>query len=95
MWIDLALLLSFVALATTGAIMHWVLPPGSGGRLGGHQARRELLDLSRHDWGKLHFVVAGTMVLLVIVHLTMHWGWIKNCARRATGREGGRAAPPG
>ena len=62
--------------------MHWVLPPGSGGRPGGHPARKELLDLSRHDWGQIHFWIAAAMVALIVVHLALHWGWIKTCSSR-------------
>jgi hypothetical protein len=79
-WTDAALLVLFAALAATGAVMHWVLPPGSGGRPGGHQANKLLLDLSRHQWGQIHFWIASTMIALVVVHLALHWNWIRNCA---------------
>ena len=82
-WTDAAMLVLFGALAATGIVLHWVLPPGSGGRPGGHPARNELLDLSRHEWGDIHFWIAAAMVALVVVHLALHWGWIKTCALRA------------
>lgn len=81
-WIDVALLIAFMTLATTGIIMRWVLPPGSGGRAGGHAAGKELLDLSRHDWGDVHFWVAIFMVTLVLLHLCLHWGWIRTWIMR-------------
>ena len=81
-WTDAALLALFAALAATGGVLHWVLPPGSGGRAGRHPARRELLDLSRHEWGQVHFWVAAAMVTLIVVHLALHWGWIKTCTSR-------------
>lgn len=81
-WIDMGLLTAFLLLASTGAIMHWALPPGSGGRFGGHASRKELLDLSRHDWGDIHFYIAAAMITLVIVHLALHWGWIKSSILR-------------
>jgi hypothetical protein len=84
-WTDAALFVLFGALAATGIIIHWVLPPGSGGRGGGrgggHQAA-ELLNLSRHDWGQIHFWIAALMLCGVLLHFAMHWGWIKTSVRR-------------
>ena len=93
--VDLIGLTNLLLLMATGAIMRWVLPPGSsgggaghgygfrGGRgpgLGGDPARR-LLGLGRHDWGDIHFILASVFVLLIVVHLILHWAWIKTCAK--------------
>jgi hypothetical protein len=82
-------------LAGTGTIMKWVLPPGSGGGGGGRgygfrggrgpgpgagQAQ-QLLGLGRHDWGEVHFILALLFVLLILVHIVLHWTWIKTCAK--------------
>ncbi|MBN1505533.1 MAG: DUF4405 domain-containing protein [Sedimentisphaerales bacterium] len=79
---------NLLALAATGAIMRWVLPPGSGGGQGhgyrggrGAGEVRQLLGLGRHDWGDIHFVLAMIFVLLILVHLVLHWTWIKTCAK--------------
>jgi hypothetical protein len=78
--IDVVLVLQVVALATTGAIMKWALPPGSGGRgwrggmgLGGP---RTLLGMTRHDWGDVHFWIAVGLVVAIGLHLAVHWRWI-------------------
>jgi len=79
-------------LATTGAIMKWVLPPGSGGGQGhgfrggrgpgpGAGQAQQLLGLGRHDWGNVHFILALLLVLLILVHIVLHWTWIKTCAK--------------
>jgi len=34
LWLNIIAFINFLALAATGAIMRWVLPPGSGGRYG-------------------------------------------------------------
>ncbi len=75
-------------LATTGVIMRWVLPPGSGGgHARGFRGGRppaeanDLLGLGRHDWGNIHFVLALLFVLLILVHLVLHWTWIKTCGK--------------
>jgi hypothetical protein len=82
LWTDVGLFVLFVTLATTGSILHWILPPGSGGRPGGHDARKVLLGLSRYEWGEVHFWVAAAMLALIVLHLTLHWGWIRNWCRR-------------
>lgn len=92
---DSIVFVDLLLLATTGAIMRWVLPPGSGGGGGGHgsgfrggrlsgpdaEQVRQLLGLGRHDWGDVHFVLALLFVVLIVVHLVLHWAWIKTCAK--------------
>jgi len=79
---------NLLLLATTGAIMKWVLPPGSGGGYGrGFRGGRpptevkDLFGLARHDWGTIHFALAVLFVLLILVHLVLHWSWIKTCGK--------------
>jgi hypothetical protein len=98
LWLNVLAFVNFLALAATGAIMRWVLPPGSGGGQGGGEglARgwrggRSALDLSspdgsrirsllgwkRHDWGDLHFWLAVALVTIIILHLALHWSWVR------------------
>lgn len=72
--VDLAVFAVFLMLVSTGILMYWVLPSGSG-----HFAT--VLGLTRHDWGVVHFWLAVTMVLLIAVHLLLHWRWIVSMAR--------------
>ncbi len=75
--------------------MKWVLPPGPGGGgrgygygfrggrgpgPGGDQVR-QLLGLGRHDWGDIHFILALVFVGLILVHMVLHWTWIKVYAK--------------
>jgi Domain of unknown function (DUF4405) len=90
--VDSIVFVDLLLLATTGAIMRWVLPPGSGG--GGHgygfrggrlsapdaEQVRQLLGLGRHDWGDIHFILASLFLVLILIHLVLHWTWIKTCA---------------
>jgi uncharacterized metal-binding protein len=57
-------------LAWSGAVLHWFLPPGRG-----HPG--DFLGLSRHAWRHLHFSVATIFFLLVLVHLGLHWAWVR------------------
>lgn len=82
--IDCAGFLNLVGLAFTGLIMKYVLPPGTGG-LGrrlhsgrGREAVKEFWSMSRHEWGRVHFYLAVFFVSLMIVHIILHWSWIKH-----------------
>jgi hypothetical protein len=90
--VDLIGFVNLLLLATTGAIMKWVLPPGSGGGGGrgygfrggrgpGAGEARQWLGLGRHDWGYVHFVLALLFLSMILVHLVLHWTWIKTCAK--------------
>jgi len=94
--IDLAAFLDLLCLACTGFIMKYILPPGSGGRgrmfRGGRGAGehaneqiKELWSMSRHEWGDVHFYLAVLFVVLMLVHIILHWGWIKSYFRSLFG----------
>jgi len=34
--------------------------------------------MSRHEWGTIHFYLALLFVFLMIVHIILHWDWIKS-----------------
>ena len=80
---------AFLCLMATGSIIHWVLPPGSGGlgRGGGFGRGRHLLEgdrvqtllgWGRHDWGSLHYWLAVAFVCIMVLHLVLNWAWIRN-----------------
>lgn len=93
--VDLIGFVNLLLLAATGAVMKWVLPPGSGGGGGGHgygfrggrglgpggAQVRQLFGLGRHDWGDIHFILALLFVFLILVHIILHWTWIKTCGK--------------
>ncbi len=81
--VDLVSFLTLLGLVTTGTILEWVLPPGSGGlgqELHGGQGRehiKEFLGLNRHGWGHVHLWLGVIFVVLMVVHLVLHWSWLK------------------
>lgn len=90
--VDLIGFVNLLLLAATGAVMKWVLPPGSGGGRGygfrggrgpgpGVGQVRHLLGLGRHNWGDIHFILALLLVSLILLHIILHWTWIKTCAK--------------
>lgn len=73
--VNLLLYLSFCGLVGTGALITWKLVPGSHGG-GGLTA----LNLSRHQWGDIHFWLGVTMLASTVVHLLLNWQWLKKIA---------------
>jgi len=66
---DIIAFVCFVFLLSTGVIMQYLLPPGSGRWV-------ELWKMNRHEWGEIHFWLAIVFLAVVAFHLLMHWNWI-------------------
>jgi hypothetical protein len=60
---------AFVFLTSTGVLVRYILPPGSG-------RFTTLWGLDRHDWGNIHFWVALAFFACLSAHLFLHWKWI-------------------
>lgn len=81
--VDLVSFIDLLGLAFTGFIMKYVLPPGSGGHGLGFRGGRGageikyLWSMTRHEWGDIHFYLAVLFVTLIVVHIILHWSWIK------------------
>lgn len=81
-------------LISTGFILRFALPPGSGGMEGrgsGWRAMEKpvlyLWGYTRHEWGDIHFWIAVALMALLSLHLFLHWAWIVAVVR-GTPREG-------
>jgi len=81
--VDLISFCNLLGLAFTGSIMKWILPPGTGGYGRGFRGGRGaeeikyLWSMTRHEWGAVHFYLAILFVALMVVHIILHWTWIK------------------
>jgi hypothetical protein len=60
---------AFVFLTSTGVLVRYVLPPGSG-------RFTTLWGLDRHGWGDVHFWVALIFFSCLSAHIFLHWKWI-------------------
>ncbi|MCO6042299.1 DUF4405 domain-containing protein [Aeoliella sp. ICT_H6.2] len=67
--VDLIAFLLSTLLLSTGLLIHYTLPPGSG-------HFKTLWGLDRHAWGDVHFWMAIGLVVVIGVHLVLHWPWI-------------------
>ena len=81
--IDVLAFISFLFLIATGLLLEFVLPAGSGGlesHGGGRGAGNRLVTLvwglTRHEWGTIHFWVSITFLIVMGLHLFIHWRWI-------------------
>ena len=90
--IDLISFINLLGLIFTGFIIKFILPPGTGGlgrELHGGLGRgfsgygipleaKSLWSRTRHEWGDIHFDLAVLFIALMLLHIIMHWAWIKN-----------------
>ncbi len=67
--IDILAFIFFLFLTSTGIIVHYLLPAGSG-------STRTIWGLGRHDWGDIHFYFAVGFLLILALHIFKHWKWI-------------------
>ncbi len=78
-WIDLASFVVFVLMVSTGLMMEYSLPARS--------RSATVLDLTRHQWGDLHYVISLCFVLLMSSHLFLHAKYIRHAIAGRASRE--------
>ena len=86
--IDALAFVAFLFLLSTGMVLLYQLPPGSGGRQGfgtGHGASERSVQLlwgwTRHEWGDIHYWTALVLMAVLVLHLFLHWKWIAGVVR--------------
>ena len=67
--IDLVAMLLFLGMIATGYLLRFPLPPGTNKAL-------TLWGLSRHQWGDVHFWISLGLLVVLHIHLALHWNWI-------------------
>jgi hypothetical protein len=78
--IDTVAFVAFVLLTTTGVLMRYLLPPGSG-----HYTT--IWGLDRHEWGGIHFWISVVLVAVLATHLVFHGRWIVSVVTGRSRRE--------
>jgi ABC-type dipeptide/oligopeptide/nickel transport system permease subunit len=78
----LALVMALLALfqAVSGFVLWLVLPRGGGYQGGGSTAGGTFL-WSRDSWMNIHDWTAVALVVIVVIHIILHWGWIVRITR--------------
>jgi len=78
-FINIASALSLLCVAISGLILFFFLPSGEGFRGGRNLAfRTNFWALSKHSWVNIHNIAGIILIILILIHLIMHWQWIKN-----------------
>lgn len=79
---------------SSGFVLRYVLPPGSGRIAGDGSGYRAVLKpvaflwgLTRHQWGEIHFWMSVGLMAILALHLSLHWSWIV-CVIRRQPKEG-------
>lgn len=73
--LNLGLYLSFCLLTATGLLLAFRLPPGSRGGRG-----LSFLAMDRHDWADVHTWISYGFIVLIVIHLIMHYQWLLKIA---------------
>lgn len=66
--VDLVTFVSGTVLLWTGAMMWFVLPPGS--------RSSSVWTWTRHDFGEIHEKAALVIVAGIVIHLFLNWQWL-------------------
>ena len=75
--IDALLLLCMAAMVGIGLLMKYVLVPGfKRWEIYGRNVELYFLNLNRHEWGTIHLVIGYVFLLLLALHIILHWSLI-------------------
>ncbi len=69
MLIDMLAAACLLTMVATGYVLRFPLPPSTN-------RTHELWGLSRHEWGTIHSWASLGLLLVLIIHLVLHWDWI-------------------
>jgi len=82
--IDIISFFAFLASTASGLALWQILPSGGYGSRGGRAVVTEqlFLGLSRQDWLNLHNRTSLLLAALIVLHIALHWRWIRNLGKR-------------
>lgn len=78
--IDALMFVVFAAIIFIGLMLGFVIPTGEV-----PPPQKYLWGLHRHDWGNIHLYLSLFLIALLIVHVILHWSWIKTTAKKYMG----------
>jgi hypothetical protein len=77
------MLIVFIAVAGLGFLMKYVLLPGYKiNELYNSNTELFFWGLNRHQWGTVHLYLAFPLILLLILHIILHWAMITSIFRQ-------------
>ena len=72
--IDLLAASSLLIMLATGYVLQFPLPPMTN-------RTHELWGMARHEWGSIHSWASIGLVLVLAIHVVLHWAWIVSMIR--------------
>ncbi|HRY60073.1 MAG TPA: DUF4405 domain-containing protein [Patescibacteria group bacterium] len=79
--VDIFAFVAGLIVAKSGLVLWFILPSGSGGGFQGGKGggvEKSFFFLSRHEWQTIHNWVGLILIILILLHLILHWSYIKN-----------------
>lgn len=76
--VDLLAAALLLGMALTGLVLGFVLPPGTNRSL-------SLWDLTRHQWGTIHLWISFVLLLVLLLHVCLHWQWVVSTVGKRLG----------
>ncbi len=81
--IDILLLIVFSAVSGIGLLIKYALPSGYAQRHQGiHSSISQWMGMGRHEWGEIHWILSLLLLVLLILHLVLHWKMIGGICRK-------------
>lgn len=74
--IDAVMFADMMLIAGIGFLLKYALPRGGHNSGVGRSGGLSILGLTRHEWGDVHLIVAVFFLILLVVHIILHWGAI-------------------
>jgi hypothetical protein len=72
--IDILLFVLLVTMAGIGFLMKFVLVPGEfRNEIYGNNVNLEFFGLTRHEWGFIHLILGIIFLVLLVLHIILHW----------------------
>ncbi|HOX39890.1 MAG TPA: DUF4405 domain-containing protein [Candidatus Brocadiia bacterium] len=89
--VDALMLLCMCFLAGVGLLLKHVLIPGRERiEVYGRNVELAFLGKGRHEWGEIHLAIGVVLLLLLALHIIMHWNMVatilRNSIRNAAAR---------
>ena len=78
--VDALLFIAVCSTTAVGLLLGFVIPEG---RL--RESTKYLLGLHRHEWGDIHLFLSVSFLLLLGIHIALHWTWVIQTTRRHFG----------
>lgn len=81
--IDAIMFLALMAIAGLGFLIKFVLIPGyKRNVLYPGDVELYFMNLTRHEWGRIHLILGYIFLFLLLLHVILHWNMIKSIFRQ-------------